>query len=517
MGSNYLNYQWNLISDLCFFSYEVNPNNGNAYTTHGWMAAPVIDSAQANGVRTHLCVTLFSGHALFFGNPDAKQTLINSLIELISSRGADGVNLDFEAVPASQGEAMVNFVIDFSQQFHAALPGAMVSMAIPAVDWSGIFDIEALNGALDLFMIMGYDYYWNGSQQAGPVSPLYAMTGGYSYSQARTVSYYEKEGIPKDKMLLGVPYYARQWPVEGQFAPQNTMGYGQALTYEQVVNNSSGNYGPEHKYWEPNSFSTYYSFDNGSGYHHCFLCAPSDLSKRYDQVNYRGYAGIGIWALGYDDGRNELWDLIAEKFSSCAVPAEMDTIFDTGGPAWGHYNNEDYTMTVGSPDGMGISLEFISLDLEPGYDSLWIYDGPGLSSPLIGGYSGYLSPFTIQSSGPHLTLHFQSDGATTQEGWHAAWMAAPLMTDQIWGVEEVRSLRIYPNPVRDVVSCEVLVGGSTERLWIEVWSMSGQLMERVEVDSRRMDLPVSHYSGGSYRILLRNTDLIINSQRIIIH
>ncbi len=41
----------------------------------------------------------------------------------------------------------------------------------------------------------------------------------------------------------------------------------------------------------------------------------------------------GIRALGYDDGYTELWELIADKFSTDAIIPTSDTIFDTGGPS----------------------------------------------------------------------------------------------------------------------------------------------------------------------------------------
>ncbi len=90
------NYRWNLLSDLSYFSYEVDASTARALTTNGWNTAPVIDSALANGVRVNLCVTLFSGHATFFANANAQTTLINNLLSLVQTRGADGVNIDFE-------------------------------------------------------------------------------------------------------------------------------------------------------------------------------------------------------------------------------------------------------------------------------------------------------------------------------------------------------------------------------------------------------------------------------------
>ena len=38
------------------------------------------------------------------------------------------------------------------------------------------------------------------------------------------------------------------------------------------------------------------------------------LGKKYDYALSKDLKGIGIWALGYDDGHVALWDLIEEKF-----------------------------------------------------------------------------------------------------------------------------------------------------------------------------------------------------------
>ncbi len=111
------NYDWSLLTDLSYFSYVVNPSTGNPITTNNWETANVVTQALANGVRVNLCVTLFSNHATFFSSSIAQQTLINKLIDLVSSRGAHGVNIDFEGVPASQKTNFTNFMINLCNQF----------------------------------------------------------------------------------------------------------------------------------------------------------------------------------------------------------------------------------------------------------------------------------------------------------------------------------------------------------------------------------------------------------------
>ncbi len=58
---------------------------GNPSDLYDWETSAAIDSALANNVKVHLCVTLFSGHATFFNNADARQTLISNVIYLIET------------------------------------------------------------------------------------------------------------------------------------------------------------------------------------------------------------------------------------------------------------------------------------------------------------------------------------------------------------------------------------------------------------------------------------------------
>ncbi|MBC8489119.1 MAG: hypothetical protein H8D45_24115 [Bacteroidetes bacterium] len=448
-GSNYLNYQWNLLSDMCHFSYEVDPATGDPVTTHNWMTSVAIDSALINNVKVHLCVTLFSGHSTFFNSATARQNLINNIINLIEARNAHGVNIDVEALPSSYGDDFTTFMIDLCDQMHYELPGSEVSIAAPAVNWSGTFEIEILKDHIDFFMIMGYDYYWNGSSQAGPVSPLYSMVGNYDYNFLRTISYYQSQGVPNEQLVLGIPYYGRQWPTVGQVAPSNTTGSGTAYTYQYIQNNSSGYYSNENKKWEPNSFSPYYAFYTSS-WNQCFIEDTYSLGKKYDIVKRRNIAGIGIWALGYDNGYTDLWELIADKFTDNAGFVTTDTIYDSGGPAFNYYNDESYIYTIPAPEEKSIKLTFNYLDLEPGYDSLWIYDGPDITYPLLGSYSGNSNPGTLFSAGNYITLYFFSDVGIINSGWEAVYEVIPAthISESI-SEENPFKFSVYPNPFKE--------------------------------------------------------------------
>ncbi len=513
MGSTYLNYRWNLLSDLCYFSYEVDPTTGDPLTTHGWLNTPVVDSAQANAVRTHLCVTLFSDHSTFFSDPDNEQNLIDNLIWHVQQRNADGINMDFEAVPYSLIDDYMVFLVDLCEQFHAAVPEGMLSIAMPAVDWSGLYDIALLKNYIDLFIIMGYDYYWNGSSEAGPVAPLYSLTEYYNYNLSRTISYYLSEGMPLNKFILGQPYYAREWPTESNSVPSNTTGSGYAYTYAQIKKNSGGFYIPENHYWNPKSFSGYYVFYS-DGWYQCFIEEEHGLGKRYDIVRQRDLAGTGIWALGYDNGYSELWNLIESKFTDCAEPAECDTIYDSGGPYWDYYHSENYTAKITIDSNQRLSLEFIEFSLEQDYDSLWIFDGPDTLSPLLGGFSGETLPGTIIASACNLMLLFKSDDGMAKSGWTAIYESKPLLITEDFN----NYLTTYPNPFSDNFYVDLNMG-TKGYVRIKLFDISGNchFTSLHEINSLQNNICVNtpDLTPGMYFLVVCSNDDIIATNKII--
>jgi hypothetical protein len=433
-GSTYLNYDWSLLSDLCHFSYEVDANTGNAITTHGWLSDAAVTMAKSKGVNVHLCAVLFSNHATFLNNATAEQTFITNIISQVQQRGAKGCNIDFEGVLSAQSAGFTAFMIDLCNQMHAAVPGSEISIALPAVDWSAVYDVNAMKNYVDLFIIMGYDYYWSGSATAGPTDPLYNFETGYNYTLTKSITYYLNKNVPKTKLLLGLPYYGREWATSAGTIPSATTASGVARTYNFVKNNAIGNYSSPK--WDASSYSSYYAFNSG-GWNQCFINSAYSMGKKFDMVNQYGIGGIGIWALGQDDGYTDFWDKIRDKFSDCGSIACVDTIFDMGGPNRNHYDNENYVYTIAPAGATNVSLSFISFNTQSGSDILSVYNGPTTASPLIGSYSGATVPGTINSSGSTLTLQWISNASTNSSGWNAVWNcsasppANPLVTQNV--------------------------------------------------------------------------------------
>ena len=286
---------------------------GDIINNHNWENLYFIEFAQSQGVKVKLCATLFGQESLttLLSNYFNRQNAINNLLDLVVNAGADGIDIDFELVPASQRENLVLFMQELSFAFHNELDDPIITMATPAIDWSNAWDYESLAAITDGLFIMGYNYFYSGSSNAGPVAPL----GGYFYDIEYTVNdYLDKTNNQTDKLILGLPYYGYDWPVINDFINSETTGYGTARTYAEARNLSQFH----ENFWHDISNSSWFTYLNNQ-WRQTWYDDSLSLSFKYQFAKEKDLQGIGIWALGYDDNYNELWDVLENHFASYQI------------------------------------------------------------------------------------------------------------------------------------------------------------------------------------------------------
>ena len=130
--------------------------------------------------------------------------------------------------------------------------------------------------------------------------------------------------------------------------------------------------------------------------------------------NFRFLLLLVLFIVAFS-ARGQNYNMSAVSVNTCS-----GTFFDSGGGAGDYANNENSTMTFCSNAiGQCVRMVFTSFDTEANIDRLWIYDGPSVASPLIGVYSGNVSPGLVTSSSGCLTIRFVSDGSIRNTGWVA--------------------------------------------------------------------------------------------------
>jgi spore germination protein YaaH len=312
----YTTYDYSALTHIAYFSYETDTATGGYKTIRGWDTNPIISYAHQRGVKVTLTVTNFGKpqNDALLGDTTKQNTMIATLIGLLTSRSGDGVNFDLESINSSQRSNLVAFMRRACDRIKAALPEAEISMATPAVDWSGTWDFAQLAGICDYLIVMGYDYYWSGSSTSGPVAPL----TGENYNVTRTISTYLAASVPPARLLLGVPWYGLDWPVQNANRKSTATGTASSRLYN-VAEPMASTYG---KAFDAETQVPWFVYTSGTAWRQVWYDDSLSLALKYALTNARSLGGIGIWALSYDGGRSEIWKGIKTAFATTRVNEE---------------------------------------------------------------------------------------------------------------------------------------------------------------------------------------------------
>ena len=317
----YLSYDYDALTHLAYFSFEVNPATGGYTTIRGWDTTPIISYAHQRGVKVMLTVTNFGTEAntQLLTDTVKQWTLINALVYQLKSRNGDGVNFDFESVPAAMKANMVSFCKRAAKGIKAELPQAEISLATPSVNWSNGWDLKALSEVCDYIIMMGYNYYWSGSTTAGPVAPL----EGENYNITKSIEQdYLNTGVPQNKLLLGVPWYGYDWPVTDSPRKSTATGKGISRTYISTLPFVSSH----GKTFDNATSVPWLSYQDANGWRQMWFEDSLSLQMKTLLAKSRNLAGIGIWALSYEGGRAELWKGIIAAVSGTTSAEDGGTI-----------------------------------------------------------------------------------------------------------------------------------------------------------------------------------------------
>ena len=334
MGSAFKSYNYDLLSYISWFSYDVDPISGS-YSNPDVIqelrdsGKELIQLAQEKDSKVLLTITNHGREKTeqFLSNTSAQQmVLIDSVLELIQTLEMDGLDLNFENIHPRYGREMTAFVKKLSNRLKALNPDYIFSLTIPKVNKRQYNDIASLNEYVDLFVLIGYDFHTRGSKKDGPIAPLFATNGQLSIQTV--VESYITNGLEPTKILLGLPYYGTAWTSGIPDMKNNNRQFKEQLTYRSIMARYGKTAPPE---YDELSKSAYYQKKIGpNNYEKVWFDDSITLKMKYEWVKENNLGGIAIWALGYDNGRTELWRTIDSSFAEnekIAVPIKGNVGF----------------------------------------------------------------------------------------------------------------------------------------------------------------------------------------------
>ena len=315
----YLRYD--LLSDIAVFSVGLTADGLIDQTATGYArvtgptTATVIQHAHASGVRVDLTLTSFgqAKNAAFFASDSAQATAIGVISALVLAKGFDGVAVDVELLANSDFAAYGAFVGRLRAALRAANPAARVSVATNGSISGGGMAAQALANGADRVFIMGYSYRTSGTSPAGSIDPIARTDGGKSLTT--TLDLYAGMQIPANRILLGLPYYGRSWnTTSGDLHATTTSSAGLFIPGTDLAAIPAGT----SIQTDPVEGSRWFAIQDPitKSWTETYFDDPATLGARYVLAAGRGLAGIGIWALGYDEGRTDYWNAIVGAFGT---------------------------------------------------------------------------------------------------------------------------------------------------------------------------------------------------------
>ena len=320
------NMRYEALSHIAVSFFEIQ-TDGSITNPSGWPWTDVINGAHIKGTKVIMAVSNFgisdNELSVILKSTTQKNNFFLNVKNTISTYNLDGVNIDFEAFNSTdRGTVIISFMAELTSYIHAQLPGKEVSFDSPAINWGG-WDFSGLVDAVDHLFIMAYDYNQDKGSIADAVAPLYARSG-YNKCVNRTITYDYASAVAKspEKVILGVPYYGIKWKtnssdIHSSIIPDSFLKWGTYRDYlstrykDDVVEIETNG-----SIWDIETKTPWYRWNDAGSWYQVYTDNVRSLTEKFDYTIANNLGGVGIWALNYDAGRTELWDLLEEKFSN---------------------------------------------------------------------------------------------------------------------------------------------------------------------------------------------------------
>jgi spore germination protein YaaH len=211
-----------------------------------------------------------------------RQYMIDQMIQKAEEYGYDGINVDIENIQPDISEVWVQFMRELYPQLKEAGLVVSVDVYMPS-NWSGHYERKKIAQVCDYFIVMAYDQHWSGSETAGSVSELPWVEDGIQKNL---------EEVPKEKLVLGIPFYTRIWEEREEGLKATAYGMKPA---QDMINR-----------WEAtpvldeNSGQNYVEVERNSTVYKVWIEDSMSIQKRIDLISQYDLAGYGAWKLGLE-------------------------------------------------------------------------------------------------------------------------------------------------------------------------------------------------------------------------
>lgn len=289
--------------------FSVVDNEGNISSI---ASSTYVNYAHQAGIDVWALVDNFSSNIdqmELLSHTSARENLVNQLISEALKSGIDGINVDFEKIPAEVGEHYIQFIRELSVKCRLNNLVLSVDNYVP-MGYNEHYHREEQGVVADYVIIMGYDEHFSGSLEAGSVA---------SYDYVKSGIEETLKDVPAEKVINAMPFYTRLWKEEPKTAEELEAEKGsEAGTYEMKVTsealgmtaalNRVNSAGAE-IVWDDVTKQNYAEWQGADGAtYKIWLEDASSLEAKLQLMKEYSLAGTAAWKLGFET--SNIWELI---------------------------------------------------------------------------------------------------------------------------------------------------------------------------------------------------------------
>lgn len=225
-----------------------------------------------------------------------RNKLINQILDYVDKYNLDGVNIDFEYMKEDDKKMFSRFIIELTPRMKAL--GKVVSVDVTAPDgspdWSLCFDRNTLGKVGDYVMFMAYD-------QNGASSPEEGTTAGYNWVLANVNKFLGQEDVPKEKLVLGIPFYTRLWKEQDGKITSTVVSMKKI---DSIVPDNAI------KEWDDNLKQYYVQFDQDGATYKMWVEDEASIKEKLSIINTKELQGASFWVKDFET--ESIWKVVKE-------------------------------------------------------------------------------------------------------------------------------------------------------------------------------------------------------------
>lgn len=311
--------------DILYYAFATIDAEGRCTLANEDILPEIMDLKKDN-VRIVLCINGVSTQAskafkTITSDDNLRAKFIDNMMNLVEKYNFDGIDIDWEStseckvVASNMNVLMKELREEMTERQDPGGTPYFLSAAVPGTSWgvtgdsgSKRFDLATLNQYVDYINMMSYDL--NNTTKTTHLSSLYSSSndGGYGFGCFYGTNLFTREGLSKEKIIIGSAGYGKAYRVTGTSTNSNYPGLGVSGSLIKIDYVSSG------------------SFASGTLYGNAII----ELLNSGNFVEYKEYNNSGKLVGSYlYDSKNEVFvtydskDVFAAKYQYAASTKGM--------------------------------------------------------------------------------------------------------------------------------------------------------------------------------------------------